>query len=126
MAHDHSHSCFYQRNHLIMSIFSELWHELRASYAARHEPEKIKPLADLYWRLLLVLTLILIVSVLIWGVFKFIDVVTTLSTAPAGSGTPPVALDRKKLETALEAYAARQHDFNQLKVAPASYPDPSR
>lgn len=109
-----------------MSTITRIWAELRARYAARHEPENIRPLAELYWRGLLALALATIAGILMWGLWTFVDVVSTVSSAPASSGTPPAVLDRKTLEATLEAYTARESAFNELKASPKSYSDPSK
>lgn len=109
-----------------MSSLTDIWTEFRERYVARHEPENIRPLAEMYWRGLLGLMLALVVGALLWGVWEFVGVLENLNATPMNSSTPPVALDRKLLEATLAAYEHRQAAFDALKSAPQTYVDPSK
>lgn len=110
-----------------MSIFSDRWNDWKNLYAARNEPENIRPLAELYWRALIGGGLLLIACIIVWGIWVFIAVITSLGSAGApNSQTPPILLDRNKLQTTISVFHSRANSFDAAQNAPATATDPSK
>ncbi|TSC63178.1 MAG: Cu2+-exporting ATPase, partial [Parcubacteria group bacterium Athens0416_74] len=60
-----------------MNSLTHIWNSLSAFYEARHEPENMRPLAELYWRVLLVSALVALVGA-----------VAALSRPASSAGSP--------------------------------------
>lgn len=110
-----------------MNSLTHIWNSLSAFYEARHEPENMRPLAELYWRVLLVSALVALVGVLSFGVWEFIGVTQKLN-AGAGLKSSEQAdiLSRKDLAEMLGLYRTRQLEFETAKGNKTTIPDPSR
>ncbi|MHB1087076.1 MAG: hypothetical protein ACYCZ0_05005 [Minisyncoccota bacterium] len=110
-----------------MSSLAHIWNSLRTFYEARHEPENMRPLAELYWRVLLISSLVALAGILSFGVWEFIGVTQKLN-AGAGlkSSEQSDILTRKDLSEILDLYRARQAEFDAAKASRATVPDPSR
>lgn len=110
-----------------MTFFTDIWRTLRTFYEARHEPENMRPLAEWYWRTLLVLALFSLGLILVYGTWEFFTVMRKLH---AGSelkrSEQPVLLTRKDLTELLAAYEAREAAFEAAKRGRPSVADPSR
>ncbi|MEK7601167.1 MAG: hypothetical protein AAB480_01375 [Patescibacteria group bacterium] len=110
-----------------MKIFSDTFNRLRALHRARHEPENLRPLADVYWRSMLAFMLLSIVGVIAFGLWQFVVVVENLSAAQSGnSSASPVTFNRTKLEGVLRAYDARQAQYDASASGAATVADPSK
>lgn len=110
-----------------MNSLTHIWNSLRTFYEARHEPENMRPLAEVYWRTLLVSALVALVGILSFGVWEFIDVTHTLSAgADLKSSEQSDILSRKDLTEMLDLYQARQAEFDAARGSRAGVPDPSR
>lgn len=92
---------------IIMNPISYMWARLRSVYESRHEPERLRPLTILYWRMVLVAALIGGVLILSIGSWVFFTVVTVLSDTDAGVSAPTPNLDRAQLEAFLRIYDER-------------------
>ncbi len=110
-----------------MNSLTHIWNSLRTFYEARHEPENMRPLAEVYWRVLLVSALVALAGILAFGVWEFIGVTQKLN-AGAGlkSSEQSDVLSRKELTEVLDLYQARQAEFDAAKRSRATVPDPSR
>ena len=98
-----------------------------AVVAGRHEPERIRVLANLYWRALLVVFLIIVITVLLYGIFGTLRVLRDLNGPGNVSAPPPPSLDRTILNAIIEGFENRQSQFNLLKTTRGKViPDPSR
>ena len=110
-----------------MKFSSDTLNRLLAYYRARHEPENLRPLADMYWRALLALALLSVAGVIMFGLWEFVAVVESLTAAQSGTGTtPPVVLNRQQLETVLGAYDARQAQYRATEATRMTVNDPSK
>jgi hypothetical protein len=110
-----------------MNSLTHIWNSLSAFYEARHEPENMRPLAELYWRVLLVSALGALVGILSFGVWEFIGVTQKLNAgADLKSSEQADILSRKDLSEMLGLYRARQAEFDAAKASRATVPDPSR
>lgn len=126
MAHDRTHTSTYDRR-IIMKYFTHAWRKARALYEARAEPENLRPLADIYWRGLLLSTLAAIVGVFLFGLWEFVAVVESLGASPeANKLTPQAILDRSYLEDVLGAYDERHTEYQAIQNAAVTTPDPSK
>lgn len=106
-------------------MFTSIFSDLKAFYAARHEPENMRLLAEVYWRLLLSIGLLLVVAVLMYGTWEFIGVISNLSADdPAKTPSSAAVLDRNKLQNTLSAAHARQQSANTSQNTTIS--DPSK
>ena len=101
-----------------------MFKDLQAFYAARNEPENMRPLAEVYWRALLTLGLLMVVGVLMYGTWEFFGVIANLSSADATTAPSSATLDRNQLQNMLDSLNARQKGFDALPGVTAS--DPSK
>lgn len=100
---------------------------MRNAYAARFEPEGARSLAYLYWRSLLVLTGVLLVLAVAWGLWNLFDVFALLASEPDTSPLPKAALDRGALLNVVQGFETRQTQWNDLTGSPApAIADPSK
>ena len=110
-----------------MTFFTSIWQTLLDIFEARHEPEKMRPLAEWYWRILLTIALFALAAVMVYGVWEFYGVMRKLAAgANRKHSETPVLLNRKELTELLAAYSARTNAFDAAKAARASIADPSR
>lgn len=127
MASDAPRARVHDRSRIIMSIFTDMLKRMRALYETRLAPERLRPLAEMYWRFLLVVALLSIIAILMFGVLEFVAVLEDLGSAQsAGSSASPVALDRSKLESTLTAYQAREAEYQSIQESPGAFADPSK
>ena len=126
MAHDRTYPGS-DNSHITMNAISATFNRLRALYRASSEPENLRPLADMYWRFMLGLMLVSIAGVVMFGTWEFVAVIDRLTSLQnSGNSTPPVALDRYKLEATLSAYSERQARFQAALSARIIVGDPSK
>jgi hypothetical protein len=110
-----------------MKPISDVWNTMRAFYEARHEPESMRPLAEWYWRTLLMTSLVLLCAILVYGTMSFFTVLRTLSEGDTlRRDPPPEILNKKQLSDFLSAYAQREQAFESAKQSATSIGDPSR
>jgi hypothetical protein len=107
-----------------MTYFTNIFRQLRSLFDARHEPESLRPLAEIYWRALLSVAALCVVGILAYGVSEFVSVLDQLSSGGAAMSNPPTVLDRNQLESTLRAFDARTTISNPLPSA--GVVDPSR
>lgn len=105
---------------------SSFFSSFRELYAARHEPENVRPLAEAYWRALLVLSALLIIGILFFGAWEFASVMRKISTSSNGNAPKVDVLDRTKLEDTLAKFAERQSTYEAAKGKKPGLSDPSR
>jgi hypothetical protein len=108
-----------------MKYFSSFT-RVKEMYAARHEPENLRPLAESFWRMLLMIALLLMVGAAVFGVWKFIAVVHVIGAANGAPSSSRAALDRNRLDRFLSDLNARRASFEAAANAGISTPDPSR
>jgi hypothetical protein len=108
MATFRKNSRTYHCVNLIMSSLTNIYRQLRELYDARHEPEHIRPLAEIYWRILLLTSVLCIALILAYGVSEFVTVLGKLGSGGSAGSSTPVVLDRNQLTEALDAYRDRQ------------------
>ncbi len=100
---------------------------LKQLYEARHEPENLRPLAELYWRGLLLLTLAAAGGVIAFGIWEFSVVMKTMSATSADAGAQQAAaIDKTQLENTLMKFSERKANFELSKSMGPALADPSK
>lgn len=100
---------------------------MRDMYANRHKPECKKAFADFYWRTLLSVAFVIVLSSIAYGIFELSSVLQDAGSADAGSAsTKPPALNRVLLQNTLDGFHSREARFESLKTGTPDVTDPSR
>jgi hypothetical protein len=96
-------------------------------YAYRYEPERLRALADAYWRTVLLSTCILSIAAFIYGVWVLTDVLKQVEGAPAAlSARPALPFDRAELREALRSFEDRAERLDAIARELGNVADPSR
>ena len=96
-------------------------------YEARHEPENLRPIAELYWRIMLMSAIIASIGVIIFGVWEFSSVMTTISSTSAGSNAQQApAIDKAQLERVLIQFSDRRANFELGRATVPVVADPAK
>lgn len=96
-------------------------------YEARHEPENLRPIAELYWRVVLLTSITAAIGIIAFGVWEFSAVMRTITTTTSGNATQqPPAIDRVQLEKALVDFSERRANFELGRAMVPSVADPSK
>ncbi|GEM_PF-2049288 len=102
------------------------WKEVRKILNDRDEPRHIRLLADLYWKGLLLLAFVTLVSVFLYSIWGLTRILSGLNTAPDTSASPRPALNRAELNATVSAFETRKTQFQDFKTnPPAGVKDPS-
>lgn len=110
-----------------MKSLTNIWNRLLEFYAARHEPENMRPLAEWYWRTLLTVTLFGLIGILVFGVWDFYAIMRRLSAGQnLKPSEQPALLSRAELQELLTAFEKRSASFEAAKSGSAGVSDPSR
>jgi hypothetical protein len=110
-----------------MINFRNIPARVRNTYASRFEPEGVRPLADTYWRVLIVTAISLLILASVFGLWKLFGVVDTLSSLSDTSPPPPAAFSRAALHNVATGFDARQVRLEAfVTTAPPAIPDPSK
>lgn len=117
----------YDIRHNIMSAFTDIWNRLLAFYAGRHEPENMRPLAEWFWRTLLMLCAIAVVAILAHALWSFFGIMQKLSASQAvPASRQPELLSKAELQEFLASYAQRASEFEAAQTRRPTVVDPSR
>lgn len=97
--------------------------KVRDAYAARHEPEAQRILAQAYWSFLIVVFILSASVAISFGVWEFFR----MPAADEGSAgvRPQVAFTKAQLQGILEKFDARANQFQERMTAPVTVRDPS-
>ncbi|MBP9757451.1 MAG: hypothetical protein KBD06_02535 [Candidatus Pacebacteria bacterium] len=96
-------------------------------YEARHEPENLRPIAETYWRVLLFSSLIAAVGIILFGIWQFSSVMTTISSTSSGSAAQQApAIDRAQLEEVLVQFSERRANFELGRTMVPVVADPTK
>ena len=110
-----------------MKSSTDILNKIRDAYAARYEPEGLRPLSDIYWRGLLLLAFLVLVCVFLYGTWGLVRVLNGLSAGADTSAPPPPPLSRAALSKTIRDFELRRAQFETLQTNPsATIPDPSR
>ncbi len=108
-----------------MKIFKSVSGRIRTA-ASRHEPEGVRVLSDMYWRIVVVLAAILIVVSIGYGVWSLLRVLEGLSSAVMVSSPPPPPINRRVLDAAIQGFESREVYFEDRNASSTqSIADPS-
>ncbi|MBI2610600.1 hypothetical protein HYW60_01535 [Candidatus Kaiserbacteria bacterium] len=100
---------------------------IRDTWQYRHEPEKLRVLADMYWRMLLILAALLFLLLAIFaGVKSYSIFEEEVETPLLSSGGGSIPFNTGELESALEQFEARRTHYEYLKKNPPEIADPSK
>ncbi len=109
-----------------MSMNLDILGSARSAYANRREPERLRPLASIYWRMMTTIAIIIVVAATSWGFLELIDSLAALSKIAAPDSAQPQVLNRTQLEGTLTSFDSRQARFEALKKGGTPVADPSR
>ena len=109
-----------------MKFLTDILHSIRDIYAARFEPEGVRPLSDVYWKTLLVLAFLTLIGVFFYGTWGLLRVLEELGATNANGTTPAPPLNRAALTGTLRGFEERQAEFERLKTSSSPVNDPSR
>jgi hypothetical protein len=95
-------------------------------YESRHEPEFMRPIAEAYWRILLLGSIVGALSVIAFGFWQFRTVLHILSDSAAASNAQTNnVLDRTQLQDALARFDARSQAHSARSGSAPVAVDPS-
>ena len=100
--------------------------QLRAAYANKTGPEGLQLLARIYWRLILVLGIVVILISAVLGTIQLLNVLGTFGEPPQQHAAIPVTLEAEKLDAGLSDFASRKQRFEALQSSTSTAADPSR
>lgn len=110
-----------------MTFFTGIWAHARELLAYRHEPERLRALADLYWRALLLVAAGIIVFMAAYGSLKLLAALESgASNTTLSSESGSILFNRTQLEETLDDFTARRVNYELLKKNPPAIADPSR
>lgn len=110
-----------------MKTFNVIWRRIRDLYGGRYQPEGLRPLAELYWRSLLVVSFFAIWFAILYGIWDMTGVLSTLAASPDTSPPPPSTLNKMTLDALVQEFDFRQQGFDSFTPATApAVADPSR
>ncbi|MBI4079943.1 hypothetical protein HY414_01825 [Candidatus Kaiserbacteria bacterium] len=110
-----------------MSIFAHIWSSVRDLWQYRHEPERLRVIAEVYWRLLLLLSVLVLTGLIVYAGLKFYAVFSGGEENPLlGSGGGGISLNAAELNETVTQFGARRAQFEFLKKNPPKIADPSR
>lgn len=121
----------YSRPHhsvnIIMMFQINITKKLRGMYENRYEPESLRALADVYWRGLLVVALVVAMCVVAYGIWSLLRILDDLGKTPDTTPRPTPVLSRSALNSTLQAFDTRSTQFDSFKKNPPAAPsDPSK
>lgn len=100
---------------------------IRDMYAYRFEPERLRVLADVYWRTVLLCAFAISIMTFAYGVWVLFDVLKRVEgTHMIQAARPSLPLDRAQLRAALNAFEERAKRADAVAEEFGQIPDPSR
>lgn len=106
------------------TFHTSLFSSARAAWRAKSDPESVRPLARLFWRITLVVVVITGAFIIAAAGYFFFTTQGTINSVDALPIKRNQRLDRDKLDAALSAFEARERAFSERAI-PALSPDPS-
>lgn len=103
-----------------------IWGHIRDTWQYRHEPEKLRTLADVYWRTLLFVAVLVLAGLMFYAGLKFYSMFVEPEENPLLSSGGIILLNKADLQEAVEAFQNRQAKYEFLKRNPPKITDPSR
>lgn len=109
-----------------MNIGTNIWSRARRAWVYRDEPEHARVLAELYWRFLIVFTVLIVAGFSVYGGYLFFSARSLEKEEVLLSGAGIVPFNKAELRTMLEGFAERERRYEALKSEPPQIADPSR
>jgi len=103
-----------------------LYKKFLGLYEYRHEPESVRPLAEIYWRLLLFVAVACVAAILVYGGSKFVAVLNKLNSGSGKNSSFPVVLNRLQLNSTLKGFEAHRAQAGVASKGGAVLDDPSK
>lgn len=109
-----------------MKLLLHIWGRMRDTWQYRHEPEKLRMLADAYWRALLFVAVLILAGLILYAGLKFYSMFVEPEANPLLSGGGVILLDKADLQETVEGFQNRQAKYEFLKRNPPKIADPSK
>jgi hypothetical protein len=109
-----------------MTLIRRAFRRIRDLYGYRFEPERLRILADVYWRTTLLFACALSAGMFAYGVWILTDVLKQAEGGATLSTKSTLPLDRTKLREALGAFGARAERMETAVKDLGPVADPSR
>lgn len=107
----------------------QFFQRLQTLRANSSEPESLRALLALYWRMLLAVAFILTIIVFAYGGWQLTSVLNDRTIAQPDDSSPGAqkpAIDSVQADAVLQGFAARQARFEALKTKAPAIADPSQ
>jgi hypothetical protein len=98
----------------------------RAAWRIKTDPESVRPLARLFWRMTLTTVTVSAVCIFVAAGYFFLATQSAINPVDALPVKRNQRLDRDKLDAVLSGIAAREQAFAERTVPASIPPDPSR
>lgn len=108
-----------------MNASTAMWRTFREALREPHKPENMRLIAKAYWYTMLACGLIGAILAIGYGSMQLGSVTSIIDAAEATGRSPQIKLDRAKLDTVVEGFAARTSRYHELKDQPLTVPSPS-
>ncbi|MDP3645701.1 MAG: hypothetical protein Q8R25_01305 [bacterium] len=95
----------------------------------RYEPEAVHMLADMYWRVLLIVCVTLALSIITYNALEFFDINRAASAqTTVTSATDTLPFGRGELQAVVSGFTERKEMYQSYIASPknAAAPDPTR
>ncbi|MBI4093483.1 hypothetical protein HY417_00820 [Candidatus Kaiserbacteria bacterium] len=103
-----------------------LWSAMRDTWLNREEPENLRKLADAYWWVLLLLSVLTFVGLVAYSGVKFYELFNEDQETPLLSSGGGIQLNVVDLRSVLEAFEERKARYEYFKKNLPQIADPSR
>ncbi|MBI2612948.1 hypothetical protein HYW59_04050 [Candidatus Kaiserbacteria bacterium] len=103
-----------------------IWGSIRDTWQYRHEPEKLRTLADAYWRILLFIAVLVLAGLIFYAGLKFYSVFAGEEENPLLSGGGGIFLNPADLQMTMEGFDHRRAAYESFKRNPPKIADPSK
>jgi len=107
----------------------KLFHYIKELRADASEPEHMRVLLTLYWRVLLWFVFIVMLGVFVYGGGQILGVMSDSSDGQSDSSsatsTPSAPINSTQVDAVLQGFTARQVQFDAYKTNTTPIPDPA-
>lgn len=98
----------------------------REALANRDEPEYIRALAVVYWRVLLLAAALIFVLCAVWGFLQLRHVLAAIDTLSETAAQSKAPFNRKDVDDIASGLAKRQDRYQEIRATPPVMADPSQ
>jgi hypothetical protein len=110
-----------------MKFSADIFGTFREFIDGKSEPEGVRVIALVYWRVLLCSALVALVAIFFYGTWDLIGVLNAIAASTDTSAPPPAPFSRSALEDTVRTFKIRQTNFLNFKSSPpALIADPNR